>query len=157
TPINVVVGDRESNPSETNLFGWRFTSSDGRWVVSIAPDHFALETSAYLNWPDFAARFGELVDAVTTHVAPALELRIGLRYIDRIRELELPTLTAWAPYLRPEMLGLALHPQLGEAVRAAQQQVVLAITEDVVCGIRHGPVANAEEGRVDYVLDFDVF
>jgi len=155
--VNVVMGP-SPNVSETRTSGWRFASDDGAWVVTLMPDHFALETSAYTTWTDdFRPRLGELVDAVAEHVAPTFERRIGLRYIDRIAELGLTDLGSWQRYLRPEMLGLILHPELGPGVRASQQQTVLELDDGVSAGLRHGPVVEDGRDAVDYQLDFDVF
>lgn len=95
--------------------------------------------------------------AVAEHVRPTFEQRIGLRYVDRITELGLTDLTAWQPYLRPELLGLALHPQLGPGVRTYHQQVVIELAEGVTAGLRHGPVVEPASDIVDYQLDYDIF
>jgi uncharacterized protein (TIGR04255 family) len=157
--VNFVVAPGAApSLSETKSSGWRFASSDGTWAVTLMPDHFALETTAYTTWAeDFQPRLAELVDAVAEHVVPTFERRIGLRYIDRITELELTDLAAWEPYLRPELLGLILHPQLGPGVRNSQQQVVIELDEAVSAGVRHGPVVEQGRDVIDYQLDFDVF
>lgn len=157
--FNVVmgVGAVSPNVSENKTSGWRFATEDGTWAVTLMPDHFALETTAYTTWDDdFAPRLSDLIDAVAEHLNPTFERRIGLRYIDRITELELPDVASWREYLRPEVVGLIAHPDLGDLVRAAQQQLVIEIGNSVFAGLRHGPV-NAPEGIVDYQLDYDVF
>lgn len=156
--VNVVIGPGVApNLSETKSSGWRFSSSDGKWAVTLMPDHFALETTAYTTWvEDFQPRLAELVDAVAQHVGPTFEQRIGLRYIDRITELGLTELAAWEPYLRPELLGMALHPDIGPGVRQGQQQLLIEIDDGVTAGLRHGPVVEQGNAAVDYQLDFDI-
>jgi uncharacterized protein (TIGR04255 family) len=156
--VNVVVGPGAvPNVSETKSSGWRFASADGTWAVTLMPDHFALETTAYTTWAeDFQLRFVELVDAVAQHVAPTFERRIGLRYIDRITELRLTSIAAWEPYLRPELLGMALHPEIGAGVRQSQQHLLIEINDGIVAGLRHGPVLEPGSAEVDYQLDFDI-
>lgn len=156
--VNVMMGLGAPNVRETKTSGWRFASEDGAWVVTLMPDNFSLETTAYTTWADdFAPRLGELIDAVAAHVEPTFEQRIGLRYVDRIDELGLTDLGAWQPYLRPEVLGLVLHPQLGPGVRNYQQQLVIELTEGVMAGLRHGPVVEQGREAVDYQLDYDLF
>lgn len=156
--VNFVMGPGATpNVSETKSSGWRFASRDGTWVVTLMPDHFALETSAYTTWADdFQPRLAEVVDAIAEHVAPTFERRIGLRYIDRIKELQLTDLQAWRPYLRPELLGMVLHPDLGPGVRQSQQHVLIEIDDDVTAGLHHGPVVEPGSTTVDYQLDFDI-
>jgi uncharacterized protein (TIGR04255 family) len=158
--LNVVMGIGMGAPNvrETKTSGWRLTSADGAWVVTLMPDNFSLETSAYTTWAeDFAPRLGALIDAVAERIQPTFEQRIGLRYVDRITELGLTELAAWQPYLRPELLGLVLHPQLGPGVRNYQQQVVIELGDGVIAGLRHGPIVEAGKDVVDYQLDYDIF
>lgn len=157
--LNMVVGlGAVQNVSETKSSGWRFASADGMWAVTLMPDHFALETTAYTTWEgDFQERLAELIDAVAAHVAPVFERRVGLRYIDRITELALTDLTAWERYLRPELLGLVLHPELGPGVVQGQQHLVLELDEGVGASVRHGAVAEPDKETIDYQLDFDIF
>jgi len=158
--LNVMVGPGigTSNVRETKTSGWRLTSADGAWVITLMPDNFSLETSSYTSWgDDFAPRLDALIDAVAQHVNPTFEQRIGLRYVDRINELGLTQLSAWEPYLRPELLGLVLHPQLGPGVRTYQHQVAIELADGVTAGLRHGPVVEQSRDAVDYQLDYDIF
>jgi uncharacterized protein (TIGR04255 family) len=156
--MNVVMGFGAPNVHETKTSGWRLTSSDGSWVVTLMSDSFALETSAYTTWDgEFAPRLDDLVDAVSAHIQPALEQRIGLRYVDRIEELRVTELAAWQRYLRHEMLGLVLHSELGPRVRTYQQQLVIDLGEGVKAGLRHGPVIEQGREEIAYQLDYDIF
>jgi uncharacterized protein (TIGR04255 family) len=142
----------------TEVGGWRMASEDGAWVVTLMPDHVSLETTGYTTWADdFEGRLNKVIDATAKHIAPAIEQRLGLRYLDRIKELELNSIQAWDAYVRPELLGPILHPELGPAVVAAAQQVVLNIDDQVRAALRHGPIADDQAGRVDYLLDYDIF
>lgn len=143
---------------ETKTSGWRFSSEDGSWAVAVLPELFALETTAYTTWDeDFRGRLDAVIDAIAEHVAPSFEQRIGLRYVDRITEPSVTELRGWAPYLRPELLGLVLHPELGPGVRNAQQQLVLDLGGGAEAGVRHGFVVEPTQERVDYQLDYDLY
>jgi len=156
--LNFVVGVGAPSIRETRTSGWRFASADGCWVITLLPDNFSLETTAYTTWAeDFAPRLHALIDAVAVHVQPTIEQRLGLRYVDRIKELGLTELKAWEPYLHPHLLGLVLHPQLGPGIRNYQHQLTVELADGVLVGLRHGPVEDPEKGTVDYQLDFDVF
>jgi uncharacterized protein (TIGR04255 family) len=140
--------------------GWRFSSTDGVWTVQLTRDFAALQTTRYETWEEsFRPRLALVIDAIAAHIAPRVEQRLGLRYVDRIRIPGLAMPADWQPYVIPELLGLAVHGDLGRAVAGAQQQLVLDLGEGgVQCGFRHGflrdPTAMAD---IQYYLDYDVF
>jgi uncharacterized protein (TIGR04255 family) len=135
--------------------GWRLQSADGEWVVSLMPDHIALETTRYEGWHEFRDRFGELLEATAAQLAPGIEQRLGLRYIDRISETGASAPADWRPYLNGDLLGLVLDDALGPAVTAARQQLLLDLGEGFACTFTHGFLPG-DGGRLDYLLDYDI-
>jgi hypothetical protein len=121
------------------MAGWRFSEPDGSWVVSMMPDHVALETRRYTTWEiDFRTRLALVVD--------------------RIGELELAKPTDWEPFISPELLGLVLHPKIGSCVEASVQQLTLSLGDGVECGLRHGFLRDeSATDKLDYLLDFDLY
>src|SRR3954463_6337731 len=156
--VTVPFGPAGVGPSaEQTQTGWRLISEDGNWIVSVMPDQAGLETTAFGIWEEgFRPRAEALLAALAEHVAPSLEQRLGLRFVDRIAELELTRASDWAEYISERLLGPVLDPAYGEAVRAAQQQLLLELDAETRCGMRHGPLFD-QSGRVDYLLDYDVF
>jgi uncharacterized protein (TIGR04255 family) len=136
--------------------GWRLQSGDGQWVVSLMPDHVALETTQYEGWDEFRDRFGELLDATSAQLGPGIEQRLGLRYIDRIGETGASAPADWRPYLTGELLGLVLDEALGPAVTAARQQLLLDLGDGFACTFTHGFLPG-DGARLDYLLDYDLF
>ena len=155
--VNFVVGPGAApavGPAQASS-GWRLQTADGQWIVSLMPDHVALETTHYTTWEDFRERMHELIDVTVQHIAPGIEQRLGLRYIDRISEVEARSPADWTRYLAAELLGLVLHEGLGSAVTAARQQVLLDLNEGYSCTFTHGFLPGEAE-RLNYVLDYDV-
>lgn len=146
----------EARPQET---GWRLSSPDGRWAITLMPTYVALETSAYTSWgDDFRPRLQRLIEATAEHIAPELEQRLGLRYVNRITEPRVTTPQEWRGYIADEFLGVLLHEHLGPAARAAQQQIDLDLDQGILCGLRHGFFVDpARDRALTYVLDFDVY
>jgi len=142
--------------SESQTKGWRFSSGQTLAAV-LMPDHMTLETNAYTTWEDFSELLGRVIDAVAEVIKPAIEQRIGLRYVDRIQELNLRSPAEWAPYIRSELMGPVLHDELGPAIRQAHQALLIDLGEGASCGLRHGPVDDQSRNTVDYVLDYDIF
>jgi len=152
---SITMGPNAAPATETKtLAGWRLSSAEDGWVISLTAEYVAIETSAYQTWDDFRERLAELIAATAAQLAPAIEQRIGLRYVDRIGELELSEPQQWAQYIAPELLGPILHPKIGPTVKVAQQALALELGDGIACGLRHG--VNSEQGSVDYLLDFDL-
>ena len=150
------AGESRALPS---VGGWRLQSDDGAWIASIMPDFVALETTRYTTWDeDFAPRMSDLLDAVQNVVSPALEERLGLRYVDRLGGLEIREPQDWTRYLDPALLGVLLQETLGPAAVTTQQQIDLVLDNDVRCILRHGhPADTDDDGLQTYVLDYDVY
>ena len=66
--------------------GWNFRPADGAWTVVLMPEFFALETRAYTDWADSSSRLDELVRLVESVLEPSVEQRLGLRFIDRVKD-----------------------------------------------------------------------
>lgn len=144
---------------QTQRKGWRLRSNDGAWTISLMPEFFSLETTAYTTWSDdFRPRFAELLDAVAQALDPATQQRIGLRYVDRIVDPQVRAPQEWEGYITPEFLGPLLHPRLGPAALATQQQIDLEVDDSTRSSIRHGYFADPTRANaLTYLLDFDVY
>lgn len=154
--VNLMVGPGAPPAvSQQAVSGWRYQSADGSWIVSVAPENVSLETTGYTEWEDFSQRMRELLDVTASHIGPGIEQRLGLRYIDRITEVDASSPADWKPYLAPELLGLALHDPLGAAVKITRQQLLLDLGDGYSCSVGHGFVP--ENNRLNYLLDFDLF
>jgi uncharacterized protein (TIGR04255 family) len=143
--------------SSQGLGGWRFTSLDGEWTVSVLPDFAGIETTRYDTWSaGFGERLEQLAAAVAKVISPAFEQRLGLRYINRLSDLPIARPSDWGRYLSAELAGPLLHPVFGGAITASQQILSLSLnaSADITATLRHGTV-EAPEG-VSYLLDIDV-
>lgn len=137
--------------------GWQFASADGAWIVSLVPEHVALECKGdYPGWEEFSQRLHALLDALVAQIGPAVERRIGLRYIDLITEMDARRPEDWVDFLAPEIVGLAGHSALGEHVANARHQVLFDLGAGHGCVLNHGFVPQ-EGGNLGYLLDYDVF
>jgi uncharacterized protein (TIGR04255 family) len=155
--VNVTLGPGAPAMTQAPMVsGWRLQSADGLWIVSLLPDHVALETTGYSEWDEFRERLHALLDVTAEHIRPGIEQRLGLRYIDRITEVDTESPSGWEPYLARELLGLVLHDGLGAAVTTARQQLLLDLNEGYACAFAHGFLPG-EDGRLDYLLDYDLF
>jgi uncharacterized protein (TIGR04255 family) len=148
--VQPVVGAQER--------GWQFRSADGAWTVALMPEFFSLQTSKYTVWEEFRDRLEQLVESVSQHLTPAMERRLGLRYIDRLSEETAMKPIDWRGRVEDHVLGPISHPGLGDAVSATQQLVHLDVGDDLQVLLRHGCGIDADEDdRAIYLLDHDCY
>lgn len=156
--LSVAVGDTGVTPPVVaSQSGWKLTSEPGGWAATIMPDSVVLETTRYEDWPDFLEWLVTLLRAVEEAVAPEAAGRLGLRYVDRIDDPEATSPAEWEQWIRPEVLGIALHPDLRSGVVETQQQVAVTDGDRLMATIRHGFSRDEGSDHLPYVMDFDTF
>lgn len=144
-------------PSSSEESGWRFSDRDKTWHVTVMADHMSLETTTYETWEgSYRDRLEKAIKAVSAHLDPAFEQRLGLRYIDRITDDRIKEPGDWEKCIEPALLGVPRHEGLGSSVLTAQQLLVLELGEQARCGLRHGFTMGPEEPPT-YLLDFDIY
>ncbi len=147
---------------------WRFSTVDERWSVVVAENALTLEVRGYSSIDEFTDRFVAVVDRLVVTFNPALQTRLGLRYVNEFRQPDANTLEDWRVYIRPEVLGLAgVVRQLldGTAVTIARQEMEVGLSDGSLV-IRHGLLMGttveprsqdpSAEGTF-YLLDMDRF
>lgn len=156
--LNVELGLQAGAPviTQNEANGWRLQAADGSWIVAVMAGQVSLESKNYPGWDGFSTRLTAVLEALAELAAPALEQRIGLRYVDRIREVDAHSAADWTEYLQPHVLGFAAHEVLGAHVANARQQLLLDLGDGFGCVITHGFLPS-EDGSLDYLLDYDVY
>jgi uncharacterized protein (TIGR04255 family) len=154
----MVAGDKAPQFSQDQAAnGWQLRSVDGAWTVTLDAEFFSLETSAYTTWTDFRERLDHLVSAVIEAYGPALESRLGLRFVDEIIEPEVTEPGGWRGWIRDELLGPLVHADFAGSVRAVQQHVDFDAGDGYQVRLRHGTGPVVGERRWVYVIDHDCF
>jgi uncharacterized protein (TIGR04255 family) len=136
---------------------WRLLSSDGRWVVAIHNDFVALETAHYRRWSDFVSLFRQLVAAVSSHLAPTVEHRVGVRFVNEILAPDgVNQPTDWRSWIATPSLGPLGDDRLEGMVDQARQAVELQDESGVKVLLQHGAVRDDSRGSL-YLLDIDCY
>jgi uncharacterized protein (TIGR04255 family) len=86
---------------------WRLTDGTGSWTVSLATNFLGIETTHYTSRADFLARIGDAIGALEEVFEPPEASRLGIRYIDRVKDLNLSDI---ALMLRSEVKGITGLP-----------------------------------------------
>jgi uncharacterized protein (TIGR04255 family) len=135
---------------------FRLTTFDQQWSVVLTQDAVTLETTAYIDWPNFKERFEEVLAAVQTVVSLSSRERIGLRYVNEIRPGGAPV--DWSKYVKPELLGWLANASLTEQLFHHLAEARFAATEWQMI-LRYGIVNRAAgpsgESLPFYLLDID--
>lgn len=94
---------------------WRFMDRKDRhgWRISLGVEFLAVETTAYLSRSQFIERISLILESLQEAFKPAQAERIGLRYINRIKD---DALGEVENILQPGVLGI-LQPQDGSVGR----------------------------------------
>lgn len=157
-----VTIDPQALPGETPMTeqqrGWRFSDREGDRHVTLLPGSLALETTAYRSWDEFAPHLERALNVLGDEVDPAIEQRLGLRFVNLIILDEVHEAVGWEGYIAADLLAPGGHPVLGSGVVAAQHRVVLDLGDELRCLLNYGLVPDANgAGRVGYLLDLDIF
>lgn len=149
---------------------WRFHSRDSQCSLVLSDTAFTLETRNYKDADDFLGRFSEALAALELHVKPALCDRIGLRYVNEIRQPQATNATSWHGLIDPAFLG-PIDGELGRRYQVARtiEDISIARGPDEFISLKHGflpegttivPTAPNSAAPVVgpfYLLDIDHF
>ena len=141
--------------------GWRFLSEDNGWTVLILPDSVSLETIAYATWDGDGGYYdllSRLLDAVSHHLRPAAESRLGLRYVNQITTPAVTHAAAWKGYIDDRFLGPAADEGIGPGVEASDTRLLIDLGDGRKCQLRHGSFLDATRpGHLTYLIDMDCY
>ena len=156
-PLNITLstGGAQQVAQGEGTRGWRISVVKGAHTVTLMPDSLAVDTRNYASWEAFREVCVAALNCLTQLVTPEMELRIGLRYVDRLRDSTVARADGWTDKLQPALHGLVGHPQLGPTVLNQQQQVVLSLGDGAECRFAHGTLP-APDG-LEYILDYDLY
>ncbi len=139
---------------------WRFRDKPAAWHVSLGTDFVALEATSYSDRDDFMTRLEEVLRALEKTAEPAIYVRLGLRYINRVTGAEFAQLS---DLLRAEVLGLSASsiPGLTHSIcesRFTKGDTALATRWGrLPAGATTDPAALEPVGEPSWVLDLDMF
>jgi uncharacterized protein (TIGR04255 family) len=139
--------------------GWRFVSLGEDWIVSLLPDSASIETTAYQDWQDLDRRLRQMLGAIHAVLAPRVEVRLGLRYVNHLSRDDVAEPAGWAKYLRQELVALTASDPIAPSAFNAQQVIQLNAGDGAALTVRHGVPGGPGEWPENpvYLLDFDCY
>jgi uncharacterized protein (TIGR04255 family) len=163
--MQVSLGGGDTGLLPTTTSQWEFTDRTSIWKVVLTQNFVSLETRSYTEFGDFVDRLKAVLLSLVEHIQPPVGTRIGLRYINEIRDSDFD----WRRAVSPQMLGPLADSsfQLNAEQIAAVQQVNLRYAANRGVNINHGVIPSGTSIRLRpgeqvpsdgfYLLDFDVF
>lgn len=128
---------------------WRFQRPQGDWTVSLSSTSLALEAVRYLDFNDFARELSSIVKALHEEFEPKREVRLGLRYVNRIEDRRLEK--RGIGFFVNEQLAAPVGEDLGSDLLGSLAELRFRERGGTLA-IRHGLIEPAQ-----YLLDFDRF
>ena len=148
-------GANDAPSAEPKASIYRFHTPDKQMTISLAADFYAVSTTAYTHWRDFARVLGMVHEAAVQVYRPAYATRIGLRYINRLtlRNTGCETIADLLGVLRAELTAPIRNPAWGEAVEMRCRLVL----PDGPARLTLGTVFETQGDEPAFVLDLDYF
>jgi len=152
-PIEIAQAVASASPPVHEFF-----TPDEQWKVGLARDFVALSTRAYENWRHFRERFAVVARFLRETYGPALLMRTGLRYRNRINRAALGLADAsWGDLIEPRFAGELADSAVGSSVVHILRELVISLSGNVgQVRIVHGLERLADDTET-YVIDGDFF
>ncbi len=143
----------------------RFSTVDSAWSVVLTNELASLETRGYTDIDDLSGRFARIMAHIAQYLAPRVQLRFGLRFINEFRMPHADTYEQWQQLLRPEVLGVgAVNPfgglveQTINELRTRRSDGALLVRHGFLTGATVAPLGQRPlKGGPFYLLDFDYY
>ena len=134
---------------------YKFVSRKRGNTVTLAEDFFALSSTKYVVWEEFAADLQLASESVTGIYEPSHATRIGLRYVNVLdpEKLELSSLADVTDLLQPELRALYRADVWSEPSVFGVQLIL--DDEEGQLGFRMA--TRDDDGKRSLQLDFDYF
>jgi uncharacterized protein (TIGR04255 family) len=128
---------------------WLFRDNDRAWTVSLTAESLGLEAKTYHDFEDFAGELSRVLGDVAAVFEPQTEIRLGVRYINRIEDKRLGK-RGIGFFVRNELVS-PVGTELGSDLQYSLCELRFR-ESDTWLALRHGLVKPDV-----YLLDFDNF
>ncbi|MGB8315658.1 MAG: TIGR04255 family protein [Aestuariivirga sp.] len=119
--LQVGVGFGGQQVSQSSRKVWKFLDAEKNWGITLTSAAVTLEVKKYTSRADFLDRWSKILLAMADEFKPTLVVRVGMRYVDRIRDGNVSEVNM---LIKPEFLG--------PLVTRFQDQVLHSISETVL-------------------------
>lgn len=86
--LQITVGPAGQSTTPVNRQVWRFLDFERNWRISLTSEAVSLEAMKYSSRSDFLLRWSVILAALALHIKPNVNIRVAMRYLNRIQEPE---------------------------------------------------------------------
>ncbi|MHB8394329.1 MAG: TIGR04255 family protein [Candidatus Dormibacteria bacterium] len=154
--VTIDVNPVREDVAKTQRQGWRASTVDNKWAVTLLPNAVNLETTAFTTFADFSQRLSRALEVTRDLIQPVLTERLGLRFVNLLptphsttKVADLPTGTSL--FIEP-MRGPAATPQLAAGVIGFEGRCLFDAGDGLRVNLRWG-LGSGDQTPID----IDVF
>lgn len=138
--------------------GWLIACADRSTAVTLLPSTVVVQTQAYSRYSEsLAGRVAAVVPLFAKATGATKVARLGLRYVNRLRDAEASSPQFWGQYIDPSFAG-TLRGVVGKLVVSQQEQVQLKLDATGWARITSGLLEEPGNAPLfSYLVDMDVF
>lgn len=138
--------------------GWLIACADRSTAVTLLPSTVVVQTQAYSRYSEsLAGPVAAVVPLFAKATGATKVARLGLRYVNRLRDAEASSPQFWGQYIDPSFAG-TLRGVMGNLVVSQQEQVQLKLDATGWARITSGLLEEPGNAPLfSYLVDMDVF
>jgi len=163
--MNVMLTPQGIVPAAAGAPLLRFSTVDSAWSVVLTNEIVSIETRHYIDIDEMSGRFARIIERIVQYLAPRVQLRFGLRFVNEFRVPHVDTYEQWLDLLRPEVLGIgAVNPfdgaveQTINELRTRRTDGTLLVRHGFLNGTTIAPVGQRpSKSGPFYLLDLDYY
>lgn len=152
--LQITVGPTGQTATPMNRAVWRFLDVDRNWRISMTSEAISLEALSYSSRSDFLRRLSIILAAVRAHIKPTLIIRIGMRYVNRIRE---PEVVEISKLIQPEHLSPLFKTNQMQVRHSISETAVLVEEGDMLLRMGKLPKGGTVDPNAMEPIDSETF
>lgn len=134
-----------------------FFNAENTLIINLSRTFISYATKEYTQWEEFRGKLIEIEDFFREVYSPSYYVRLGLRYIDRIKRYELGLEDVpWRELLNPAVTGLLTDDRISPAIKSLATICSLALPENEA-SVRFATnlVKDPDNQKISFVIDTD--
>jgi uncharacterized protein (TIGR04255 family) len=135
----------------------QFATQNKTWQVTLTRETIELKTKAYIRWEDFRDRLMRIRDVLDNEYRPAAFVRVGLRYLNLIRQDSLGMEAApWSDLLNHFIAGELAAPEMAGGIDSVTRQLHCQTNaENCYLTLKTGIVIDDATKKKCFLIDSD--
>lgn len=153
----VELGAKGPQAQENSAQGVRLTHVGSNVEIAVFAGVATVQVQRYERWSvSFKPFIEAALAAVEAVLKPVSRNRVGLRYVNTLRDEAASSHRVWATRVEASLIGAVVGGPFASRIVAAQHQLQLVLGDGMEATLRHGLLQLPRAGS-GYLLDWDVY